>query len=173
MIVASPSEPSDSVKARVNTFLRKMPQGEEDWNARVASSAALQEYHRVLLLPDASPTVSLEELFYMYSQRILRLVEHAEETVVDYLKVLALGTGRVLLAESRADQIKDDTERRLVQKRVCDGVRLCFRSAGSNSTLDDQRLLEYMASISRGAEVMYCLEIFLSPRAYELPLQGE
>lgn len=171
--VTAPSEPSASIKKQVNTLLRKMPQGEADWSSRIPSALTLRDYHDIFVLSEATPETHPSDLFEMYSQLIQKsLLKLEAETEVDFLKILALGTGKVILAAHKSRQPYIAAEYQATQKMVCEGVRTCFRSAGSVSTLEDKRLVEYMGALARGADLMFYLESFFTRRAHELPIHG-
>lgn len=172
MDVIAPAEPSDSVKARVRTLLRKLPQGEADWSSKISSAERLYEHQSRLLLSEITPETSITTIFETYANCIENFKRVEAESEVDFLKILALSTGKLLLADQESHPPPNSLHSTATHDSVCEGVRLCFRSAGSSSALDDKRLVEYMGSMSRGVELMHYLERYFTPRAHELPIHG-
>ncbi|KAJ6784242.1 hypothetical protein PWT90_07808 [Aphanocladium album] len=164
--------PSVSVERRVATLLKRLPQGDEDWQSRVSSPSRLAIHSSMLLLHRATPETTIKDLFHMYVELMQKIkAMPQQEAVMDLLKTLVLGTGLVLLQDrrSRQSEIQSLDENATL---VCEGVRRCFQSAGSTAALEDKRLLEYMASAGRAIDAIHRLKVLWTPRADELPLHG-
>ncbi|KAJ3492175.1 hypothetical protein NLG97_g5461 [Lecanicillium saksenae] len=166
---ATTHSPSTGVESRVATLLSKLPKGEEDWDSKVPSPSKLVDQARLLLLPEATPQTCIRDIYTMYMQRIKEVQKLNQDCSIDLLKTLVLGTGQVLLQDHISRQ-SESLSLHEAASQVCEGVRLCFRAAGSTSALDDKTLTDYMASAGRAIDVIHHLKVQWTRRADELPL---
>lgn len=160
---------SAEVMGRANTLVcRRMPQGDEDWDCVLASPEQVEQLRRRLTL-DLSPLTSVHSLYEAYAERISR----ASENDLGFLKILALGTGLVLLKEVESRSSRYSLEREETNQQVLAGVRRCFRGENlGGAALTDKVVHEYMMAVALGAQVLASLVGKLGLRAYELPWHG-
>jgi hypothetical protein len=91
----------------------------------------------------------------------------------DFLRVVAIATGEVLLREYEATQMLETTEHDTLRREVHDGIRNCFWRGGSSAKMSEMVVKGYRAAVVRGLRLLMDLHGHLGFRAHELPFHGE
>ncbi|PNY27664.1 Uncharacterized protein TCAP_02411, partial [Tolypocladium capitatum] len=160
---------STEVERRSNTLLRKMPQGEEDWNNELSSPDKVEDLRRRLTLSGIEQDTSLEDIFQAYVERLKYLNQIGAEADAEFLKIIAIATGEVAIKEFELRSPPYTQAHEELKRAVNNGIRACFWQNGSAAKLDDKLVVEYRRAVQRGTQLLWSLAGHLGFRAYELP----
>lgn len=163
---------SAEVQRRSSTLLRRMPQGEEDWNSELSSPRKVEELRKRLTLNGIGPETSLEDIFRAFVERLTHLNQLGAEADAEFLKIIAIATGDIAIKEAEWRLLPYSQAHEELKRVVNDGIRACFWQNGSAAKLDDKLLVEYRRAVQRGAQLLSSLAGHLGFRAYELPWHG-
>ncbi|KAL7782665.1 hypothetical protein V8C37DRAFT_397780 [Trichoderma ceciliae] len=160
--------PNECVR-KLQNVINNIPKNEFSWNRVLSSLEDARRLQKRLTL-DISPTTDLRLILPAYAERIETLIQLGAKHEAEYLKIIAILTSYVVIQDFERRFSRRTKEHSDLKKLAYDGIRTCFRAAGSIAGLQDKVIERYIRAATQGPRICRLLVKSFHNRAYELPL---
>lgn len=159
---------------RIDTFLKRMPKGPEDWESELSSLEdvlALRDRLTLNWIPQEDRRLlPLEHLFKACEEHLYNLSrDDANEAEANFLKLVTIAASEVLIKDGM-DKIPDNASYILT---IDNALRPCLTYFEQSQSARNKKTLQQLRRAVRlGSQLLQKLELSVNSRIYELPFRG-